>query len=132
MENKDAFTSEAMEISHQLHVVQATRNVAGSSVEITGADATQLICDRFGGRSCFSESPEDGARVGGAAKCSVHVPGRICSFHRVSQKRGEFYPGLYAVTPIQNFLRGHMMMIRKFPHRVSETMPRGAEVTAHD
>jgi arylsulfatase len=48
------------------------------------------------------------------------------------EKRGEFYPGLYAVTPLQNHLRGHMMLIRKFPHRVSETMPRGAEITPHD
>jgi arylsulfatase len=48
------------------------------------------------------------------------------------EKRGEFYPGLFAVTPLQNTLRSHMMMIRKFPHRVSKTMPKGAEVTAHD
>jgi arylsulfatase len=48
------------------------------------------------------------------------------------EKRGEFYPGLYAVTPLQNMLRSHMMMIRKFPHRVSETMPKGAEITPHD
>ncbi len=48
------------------------------------------------------------------------------------EKRGEFYPGLYAVTPIQNYLKGHIMMIRKFPHRVSETMPKGAEITPHD
>jgi hypothetical protein len=42
------------------------------------------------------------------------------------------YPGLYAVAPIQNHLRDHMMMIWKFPHRVSETMPKGAEITPHD
>ena len=48
------------------------------------------------------------------------------------EKRGEFYPGLYAVTPLQNTLKSHMFMIRKFPHRTSKTMPRGAEVTAHD
>ncbi len=48
------------------------------------------------------------------------------------EKRGQFYPGLYAVTPIQNTLRAHMHLIGKFPHRVSETMPRGAELTAHD
>ena len=48
------------------------------------------------------------------------------------EKRGEFYPGLFAVTPLQNLLRGHMMMIRKFPHRSSKTMPKGAEITAHD
>ncbi len=27
--------------------------------------------------------------------------------------------------PLQNYLKGHMMMIRKFPHRVSKTMPKG-------
>ena len=48
------------------------------------------------------------------------------------EKYGAFYAGLYAVTPLQNQLRDHMMMIRKFPHRVSETMPRGAEITPHD
>lgn len=48
------------------------------------------------------------------------------------EKRGEFYPGLFAVTPIQNFMRDHMMMTRKFPHRQSETMPKGAELTPHD
>jgi arylsulfatase len=48
------------------------------------------------------------------------------------EKHGEFYPGLFAVTPIQSFLRGHMMTIRKFPHRVSENVPQGAELTPHD
>ena len=48
------------------------------------------------------------------------------------EKRGEFYPGLYAVTPVQNIIKSHMLMIRKFPHRISETMPRGAEITPHD
>lgn len=47
------------------------------------------------------------------------------------EKRGEFYPGLFAVTPLQNHLRGHMMMIQKFPHRQPE-MPQGAEITPHD
>ena len=47
------------------------------------------------------------------------------------EKRGEFYPGLFAVTPLQNHLRGHMMMIQKFPHRQPE-MPKGAEITPHD
>jgi arylsulfatase len=48
------------------------------------------------------------------------------------EKRGEFYPGLFAVTPLQNLLRSHMGTIQRFPHRTSETMPKGAEVTAHD
>ena len=48
------------------------------------------------------------------------------------EKRGEFYPGLYAVTPMQNYLKGHMNMIRKFPHRVSKNIPKGAEIMSHD
>jgi arylsulfatase len=48
------------------------------------------------------------------------------------EKRGEFYPGLFAVTPLQNLLKSHMMLIRTFPHRVSKQMPRGAEITPHD
>ena len=48
------------------------------------------------------------------------------------EKRGEFYPGLFAVTPLQNNLRSHMMMIHEFPHRVPGTMPKGAEIMAHD
>ncbi|MEP5765952.1 MAG: sulfatase-like hydrolase/transferase [Halieaceae bacterium] len=48
------------------------------------------------------------------------------------EKFGQFYPGLFAVTPIQNSLRQHMMMIRKYPHRVSEVTPQGAELTSHD
>jgi arylsulfatase len=48
------------------------------------------------------------------------------------EKRGEFYPGLFAVTPLQNHMKSHMMMIRRFPHRVSEAVPKGAELTPHD
>ena len=48
------------------------------------------------------------------------------------EKFGQLYPGLFAVSPIQNHVKAHMMMIRKFPHRVSETMPEGAELTPHD
>ncbi len=48
------------------------------------------------------------------------------------EKFGELYPGLYAVTPIQNALRQHMMLVQKYPHRISNTTPRGAELTPHD
>ncbi len=48
------------------------------------------------------------------------------------EKFGQLYPGLFAVTPIQIILREHILMIKKFPHRVSETTPKGAELTAHD
>jgi hypothetical protein len=34
------------------------------------------------------------------------------------ERYGEFYPGLYAITPIQNTLKNHTALIRKFPHRV--------------
>jgi arylsulfatase len=48
------------------------------------------------------------------------------------EKYGELYPGLFAVTPIQIILREHMKSIQKFPHRVSEVTPKGAELTPHD
>jgi arylsulfatase len=48
------------------------------------------------------------------------------------EKFGQLYPGLFAVTPIQITLREHMKMIQKFPHRVSEVTPKGAELTPHD
>ena len=48
------------------------------------------------------------------------------------EKFGQLYQGLFAVTPIQMTLKSHMLMIRKFPNRVSETMPQGAELTPHD
>ena len=48
------------------------------------------------------------------------------------EKFGQLYPGLFAVTPIQNALRDHMLMIRRFPHRVSEVTPQGAELTPPD
>jgi arylsulfatase len=48
------------------------------------------------------------------------------------EKYGAFYPGLYAVTPLQNLLKAHMLRIREFPHRTSKTMPQGAEITPHD
>ena len=48
------------------------------------------------------------------------------------EKFGQLYPGLFAVTPVQNTLRDHMRLIEKYPHRVSETTPKGAELTPHD
>ena len=48
------------------------------------------------------------------------------------EKFGALYPGLFAVTPIQMILKSHMLMIQKFPNRVSETVPQGAELTPHD
>jgi arylsulfatase len=48
------------------------------------------------------------------------------------EKRGEFYPGLFAITPLQNLIKSHMFLNRKFPHRVSKKMPQGAEITPHD
>jgi len=48
------------------------------------------------------------------------------------EKYGALYQGLFTVTPIQTTLRKHMKMIRKFPHRVSEITPKGAELTPHD
>jgi arylsulfatase len=48
------------------------------------------------------------------------------------EKFGQLYPGLFAVTPIQIALRDHMRLIQKYPHRVSENTPKGAELTPHD
>ena len=48
------------------------------------------------------------------------------------EKYGKMYNYLFAVTPIQNFLKGHLELIKKFPHRVSKTIPKGAELTPHD
>ncbi|MHC4413646.1 MAG: sulfatase-like hydrolase/transferase [Planctomycetota bacterium] len=47
------------------------------------------------------------------------------------EKYGAFYAGLFAVTPLQNHLRDHMLMIRRFPHR-QPALPKGAEITPHD
>ena len=47
------------------------------------------------------------------------------------ERYGELYPGLFAVTPIQMFLRQHMSTIEKFPHRAPGT-PKGSELTPHD
>ena len=47
------------------------------------------------------------------------------------EKHGAFYGGLFSITPMQNLLRDHIMMIKKFPHRQPE-MPKGAEITPHD
>ncbi len=48
------------------------------------------------------------------------------------EKYGQLYPGLFAVTPIQMTLGKHMKLIQKFPHRVSEVTPKGAELTPRD
>ena len=52
--------------------------------------------------------------------------------HDPGEKFGQFYPGLFAVTPIQRSLRQHMMLLRKYPHRTSKITPKGAELTPHD
>jgi arylsulfatase len=48
------------------------------------------------------------------------------------EKHGKMYSYLFGITPFQNLVKSHKMMIRKFPHRVSKTMPEGAEITPHD
>ena len=48
------------------------------------------------------------------------------------EKYGHLYPGLFAVTPIQQTLGSHMGRIQQFPHRISEVTPKGAELTPHD
>ncbi len=48
------------------------------------------------------------------------------------EKFGQLYPGLFAVTPIQYSLGEHMKLIQKYPHRINEITPKGAELTPHD
>lgn len=48
------------------------------------------------------------------------------------EKFGKMYPYLFAVTPMQNILKEHMLMIKKFPNRKSESVPEGVEMTPHD
>ncbi len=48
------------------------------------------------------------------------------------EKYGGMYHYLFAVTPLQNLIKSHQRLIQKFPHRVSKTMPEGAEITPHD
>ena len=33
------------------------------------------------------------------------------------EKFGNVYPGLFAVTPVQMFIKSHLKMIEKYPHR---------------
>jgi arylsulfatase len=49
-----------------------------------------------------------------------------------TEKHGALYNYLWTVVPFQNMVKGHKRMIEKFPHRVSETMSKGAELTPHD
>ena len=48
------------------------------------------------------------------------------------EREGGLYSYLWTITPLQNIVKGHMRLIEKYPHRVSETMPKGAELTPHD
>jgi arylsulfatase A-like enzyme len=48
------------------------------------------------------------------------------------EKFGAFSQGLHVITPVQILLREHLRMIERFPHRRSQTTPRGAEITPHD
>ncbi len=41
------------------------------------------------------------------------------------EKYGQLYPGLFAVAPIQMFIKDHMAMVQRFPHRdPSESTPK--------
>ena len=41
------------------------------------------------------------------------------------EKYGQLYPGLFAVAPIQMFIKDHMAMVHRFPHRdPAESMPK--------
>ena len=48
------------------------------------------------------------------------------------EKFASMYPYLWTVAPFQALVKSHMQLIEKFPHRVSEATPKGAELTPHD
>ena len=48
------------------------------------------------------------------------------------EKFASMYPYLWTVAPFQALVKSHMQLIKKFPHRVSEATPKGAELTPHD
>ena len=48
------------------------------------------------------------------------------------EKYTKMYPYLWTVAPFQALVKSHMLLIEKFPHRVSEATPKGAELTPHD
>jgi len=52
--------------------------------------------------------------------------------HRVREATAGCPKLLLTATPIQNSLRQHMMLQRRFPHRTSKVTPKGAELTPHD
>ncbi len=57
----------------------------------------------------------------------------FCNVQRDPGERYEaFYAGLFSATPMHNLPKRHMVLIRRYPHRVSKTMPEGAELTPHD
>ena len=48
------------------------------------------------------------------------------------EKHGKLYSYSFTVTPFQNLVKNHKLMIRKYPHRVSRITPPGAAITPHD
>jgi arylsulfatase len=48
------------------------------------------------------------------------------------EKFASMYPYLWTVAPYQALVKSNMQLIEKFPHRVSEATPKGAELTSHD
>ena len=57
----------------------------------------------------------------------------FCNVQRDPGERYEaFYAGLFSATPMHKLLKRHMMLIRRYLHRVSKTMPESAELTPHD
>ena len=48
------------------------------------------------------------------------------------EKFTSMYPYRWTVAPFQNLVKGHKQLIEKFPHRVSDATPKGAELTPHD
>ena len=121
----------------------ATKRIPGDRVT-DGVDATPLLLNGEGhGRRNMMFHYSGGALAAIRYEdFKIHISSEShgglpsMEFYNVmrdpGEKFGQFYPGLFAVTPIQNSLRQHMMMIQRYPHRVSKVTPKGAELTPHD
>lgn len=120
----------------------ATNNIPGDRI-IDGIDQTALFLfgEGHGRRNMMFHY--SGGKLGAMrfGDYKVHLKGQHgglpgMDFYNVKRDPGEkfgaMYQGLFAVTPIQNGLRQHLMMIKEFPHRISRITPKGAELTPHD
>ncbi|KAJ1446106.1 alkaline-phosphatase-like protein [Pelagophyceae sp. CCMP2097] len=113
------------------HIANATHLIPRDRV-IDGVDATPLLLGGEGRSRRAAMFHYSGETLGAVrhGDFKIHLlPGGgggglpRMEFYNVrrdpGEKHGEFYPGLFAVTPLQNLVKAHMDMIRRFPHRSS-------------